>query len=183
MRAPIKKLPTQERLKELFDYDPETGVLLWRKRPETTKYNLGFNKKLAGKEAGTRLSGRDGNKYISICLGKGKYAMAHRIIWKMMTGDDPPNFIDHIDLDTFNNRWVNLREATNSTNKWNGKIYSNNTSGVKGVHWDSGHKKWRAVISANGKSIRLGRFATISEAACAMESERAMLHGQFARSR
>lgn len=38
------------------------------------------------------------------------------------------------------------------------KLYSNNTSGVRGINWDRANQVWEARITTNGVRIRLGRF-------------------------
>ncbi|MBR0868931.1 HNH endonuclease [Bradyrhizobium tropiciagri] len=99
----------------------------------------------------------------------------------MMTGSDPADIIDHEDTDRLNNRWRNLREAANGPNIQNSKLRRDNSSGVKGVHWDARHKKWRAVLTTNGVSVRLGRYASINEAASVIASARMRDHAEFAR--
>jgi HNH endonuclease/AP2 domain len=176
-RSDIKPLPSLERLNELLSYDENTGVLTWKMQPATSRSNICHNNKCGGKVAGT--VGAKG--YIMIGIGK-VYYLAHRIIWKMKTGVDPLDIIDHEDTDRGNNRWTNLREAANGPNIQNSKLRKDNVSGVKGVHWDSQHRKWRAVISANGKSQRLGRFSSIEEATNVISAARLQMHGEFARS-
>lgn len=175
-RTDIKPLPSLERLRELLSYDETTGILTWKMQPTTTRSNICFNNKCGGKVAGT--INTDG--YVVIGIAK-KYYLAHRIIWKIMTGKEPVDIIDHEDTDCGNNRWVNLREASNGLNIQNSKLRVDNSSGVKGVHWDAQHKKWRAVITTNGKHQRLGRFASIEEAASVISAARLQQHGDFAR--
>jgi hypothetical protein len=172
-RTDIKPLPSCEELHRLFAYDPTTGKLTWRLKPHQKAQRI-----QPGDDVGTVKKGR-GN-YLSIGIGR-KYYLAHRIIWKMTTGDDPADQIDHVDGDRLNNRWNNLRPASNGQNKWNSSLSRNNKSGVKGVCWDAGHKKWKAYISIGGKQSRLGRFASIDEAAVAVNAARTKLHGEFAR--
>ncbi len=43
-------------------------------------------------------------------------------------------------------------------------VYSNSTSGVSGVYWDSNRKKWRAQIIFKQKKYNLGIFKTKEEA-------------------
>lgn len=175
-RIDIKPIPSLDRLNELLSYDKDSGVLTWKILPATSRSNICHNNKCGGKIAGT--IGPKG--YIMIGIGK-VYYLAHRIIWKMMTGNDPADSIDHEDTDRGNNRWLNLREAANGPNIQNSKIRKDNTSGIKGVHWDMRHKKWRAVITANGKSTRLGRYSSIDEAARVITQARLEMHGDFAR--
>jgi hypothetical protein len=175
-RIDIKPLPSLEWLRELLSYDKRSGVLTWKVLPTTSRSNICHNNKCGGKIAGT--IGPKG--YVMIGIGQ-IYYLAHRIIWKLMTGFDPVDQIDHIDANKSNNRWSNLREATNGLNIQNSKVRKDNTSGIKGVHWDMQHKKWRAVISANGKSMRLGRYSSLNEAARVISRARLEMHGSFAR--
>jgi hypothetical protein len=185
-RSKIKPLPSLEELLALLDYDPVAGSLIWKLRLATSKANKGFNASHAGKPAGSCTIGRKhgDNKYLVVGIrnerGYHQY-QAHRIIWKMMTGDEPSELIDHIDRDPFNLKWENFREATNGTNIQNSKLRRDNISGVKGVSWDAQHKKWRVTISVNKQHFRLGRFSTVEEAKSIIELKRQELHGEFAR--
>ena len=168
-----KPLPSAEYLRSLFEYDPATGILRWR---------LGIGRaRCGGHIAGTpRERRKDEQPYLTVAIDLVYYPV-HRIVWKIVTGEEPEGMIDHDDLDRQNNRWANLRPATNGQNKHNGKIYANNKSGVKGVCWDHGHQKWRAYISVNGNQIKLGRFDSIAEASSVVLAKRLELHGEFAR--
>lgn len=181
-RAPIRVLPSAEFLRSILDYDPATGDLIWKPRRSATN----FNAKHACKKAGSISKGRNGgdNKYLVVGFKyEGRYQQfpAHRLIWKMVTGAEPPAMIDHRDGDNFNNRWLNLRPADNGKNLQNAKLRRDNISGVKGVSWDAGHKKWRVTIAVNGKFLRLGRFDTVEAAALIANEARNKLHGNFAR--
>lgn len=175
-RSDIKPLPSLERLRELLSYDKETGILTWKVLPATSRSNICFNTKCGGKKAGTI----NPKGYIVIGIAR-KYYLAHRIIWKLMTGVDPVDQIDHEDTDRGNNRWDNLRQAANGPNIQNSRLRKDNASGVKGVHWDAHHKKWRAVLTTNGVSSRLGRFETIEQAATVIAQARMRDHREFAR--
>jgi hypothetical protein len=176
-RSDIKPLPSLKRLQELLSYDECTGVLKWKILPATSRSNICHNNKCGGRVAGTV----GGKGYIMIGIDK-VYYLAHRIIWKIKTGADPIDIVDHEDTNRSNNRWLNLRQASNGSNIQNSKLRKDNSSGIKGVHWDSQHRKWRAVISTNGKSQRLGRFSSIEEAASVINAARLQMHGEFARS-
>lgn len=78
-------------------------------------------------------------------------------------------------------RWRNLRGTSNGPNIQNSRIRKDNKSGIKGVHWDAHHKAWRAVITANKTSVRLGRFKRLEDAEAAVLAARMKLHGDFAR--
>ena len=73
-----------------------------------------------------------------------------------MTGNFPENFIDHINHIPYDNRWSNLRAATNSQNQANAKKPINNKSGYKGVCWSKTNKRWCAVIVYMKKKMHLG---------------------------
>jgi hypothetical protein len=88
--------------------------------------------------------------------------------------------IDHINHDTLDNRRQNLRKCTGTQNKTNSKIYRNNKSGFKGVHWHKRDGTWGASIGYNGKQIHIGYFATLEEAARAYNETARQLHGEFA---
>jgi len=175
-RSDIKPLPSLERLNALLSYDESAGTLTWKMQPDTSRSNINFNNKCGGKIAGT--VGAKG--YLIIGIGK-VYYLAHRIIWKMKTGVDPTDIIDHEDTVRLNNRWLNLRDAANGPNIQNSKIRKDNKSGVKGVFWDPTHKAWVAAIGVNGKQTRLGRFKDINQASEARRIASEKMHGQFAR--
>ena len=89
----------------------------------------------------------------------------------MMTGAWPTERVDHRNGLHADNRWVNLREATCRQNNENRK--PNGVTGVKGVIWFKG--KWQAAIKADRKSIYLGRFDTLIDAAAArLRAERTL---------
>jgi hypothetical protein len=162
-----KPLPSVERLRELLAYDPETGFFHWRRA---------IGSQAAGNRAGTvQWSG-----YVVIAVDRVLY-LAHRLAWKMQTGNDPLVFVDHANRDKADNRWVNLRAADLSENRRNSIANRNNKSGFKGVHWQPSHKKWRAEITVNGKRHHIGHFATPELAAEARAKAAALLHGAFAR--
>lgn len=175
-RADTKPLPSLERLRELLSYDEDSGVLTWKVQPATSRANIGFNNKCGGKVAGT--VGARG--YVMVGIGK-VYYLAHRIIWKMKTGADPLDIVDHEDTDRSNNRWCNLREASNGSNIQNSRIRKDNKSGVKGVHWEASHNAWRASIGHNGKQIKIGRFKSFEAACTARQQASEKMHGSFAR--
>jgi hypothetical protein len=157
---------THARLMQVLRYDPLTGDFFWRVRPSQAVK--------MGDIAGTVAS----NGYISIGID-GKIYAAHRLAWFYMVGVIPLQDIDHEDTDGLNNRWTNLREATEIENAWNRPKPSNNTSGVKGVNWSAPRNKWIAELRANGKRYYLGGFAKIDDAARAVREFRKSTHGAF----
>ncbi len=150
MKELKKERLTQERLKDLLNYDPDTGIFAWK---------VGRRGVKRGSIAGTP----NAYGYIRICIdGKNFYASRLAFLW--VEGYFPENDVDHIDRDRSNNRWLNLREASRSCNMRNCGIICNNKSGVTGVSWDKLSSKWRSDITIYGKSVPLGRFKFFVEA-------------------
>lgn len=158
-----KPLPSQEELHTLLEY--RDGKLF-------RKVNSGPSK--AGDEGGC-LSGI-GYRIISV---KNKLYLEHRLIW-IMHGNDPVDFLDHIDGDKLNNRIENLRPAAKTENGWNTKLKSNNTSGIKGVCWCKRRMYWYGRVRFKGKVHFAGYFKDKDECVKAVRELREKLHGDFA---
>ena len=152
---------TQSELKQILYYNPESGVFRWR-----------FS--VARIVKPWDVAGAYSLGYIRIRI-KGKLHLAHRLAWLYVTGCWPKNQIDHINGIRDENKFLNLREATNKQNSENKCIYSSNASGFRGVTWDKFNNKWRASVSHNGKDKNLGRFETAEEAAKVAAAKRAEL--------
>ena len=157
-------------LRLLLDYDPLTGVFRWRE----DSYSFGVGSHRAGDVAGQP----DEKGYVRISVG-GQTLMAHRLAWIYMTGDCPEQ-VDHKDLDKANNRWPNLRAASNGLNKANSPRRRDNTTGFKGVY-DRGNGRYRAAIRVEGKLIILGHFSDPAEAHAAYVAAARQHFGEFAR--
>ena len=96
----------------------------------------------------------------------GKKYPVSRIIYFMHYGVDPyPMEVDHEDINSLNNNVDNLRLGDPVLQGQNRGIRSNNTSGVKGVHWRKDASKWVARINVEDKKKHLGFYATLKEAA------------------
>lgn len=148
---------TQSLLKSLLHYDHTTGVF-------TNVASRGGAK--IGGIAGT-VSGAQGYRRIKI---NGKLYKAHRLAFLWMTGCFPANHVDHINGQTDDNRWDNLRSTTSSQNSRNAKRSHKNQSGCTGVYFAATYNYWRAQIRFNGKQNHLGTFSHIFDAACARKS-------------
>lgn len=162
-----KPLPPQDVLRQLLDYNPDTGVLTWKERgPQWFKDGrhsaahtaAKWNSQNAGKEAFTG----DVTGYRLGRINK-RHLLAHRVIWMMVHGVDPDH-IDHINGDRADNRLVNLRDVTATGNVRNSKLPCNNTSGVIGISWDRSRAKWEAHITLADRKKHIGRFPCIGQA-------------------
>jgi len=111
-----------------------------------------------------------------IKLGVGKYT-CKRIWMHRVVNNTPENLItDHINMDKLDNRRCNLRDSDKSLNGINRRKPANNTSGCKGVVWDSWTNKWRAELKINGKKIRMGRFSDVNDAIEARKKAELIYH-------
>ena len=115
--------------------------------------------------------------YIVTKINKKQYGV-HRVIFFIVNGFLPEE-VDHIDGDRSNNKIENLRECTRQQNCRNRKISKRNTSGVKGVVWNSSVKKWQAQLTFNGKLNYLGIFNKIKDAKEAVDISRKRNHLEF----
>lgn len=144
----------------LFDYNDQTGTLTWK----NTNIEVGWF------QYGYRALEIDNVKY-----------RAHHVIWMMKTGAWPIGKVDHKDRNGLNNKWDNLRLASDTENARNKSIHNNNTSGYTGVSWNKNKKKWLAHITVNYKTIVIGRFDNIDDAVKARKAKEKELFGEFAR--
>jgi len=158
---------TQERLKELLNYDPETGVFTWK----VQKSNSIKVDDVAG--------GISNNGYLTIQIDRKAYLL-HRLVWLYMCGDFPETDLDHINGIKSDNRLANLRAVTDSQNNMNRGIPRNNNSGVKGVHLDSRTKKWKSYIKVDGITYHLGYFTSFEQATSMRRGAAALAFGEFA---
>ena len=98
-----------------------------------------------------------------------------------MMGEWPPQQIDHINGDRPDNRWSNLRLATQVQNSQNSCLPKNNTSGHVGVSFVRATGKWHSYLRLNGRRLNLGFFANRIDAALCRNVNAAYLFGDFAR--
>lgn len=143
---------TQEYLKSILSYNPETGVFVRIKVASPQWIGRALNK-----ETGTK----NAHGYIVISI-LDKIHYAHRLAWLYMTGSYPELMIDHANGDKADNRFCNLREANNSQNQKNKKVRSDSTTKLKGA-WKA-KNRWVSQININGKKVHLGTFDTPEEA-------------------
>ncbi len=141
---------TQERLKELLKYNPDTGIFIWIKSVGTVR---------SGAEAGCI----NDNGYLLIQIDGRRYR-GHRLCFLYMTGSFPVADVDHLNHVRDDNRWANIREATAQDNAKNRVIASHNKSGFIGVYFCADRDAWRSQICVNRKKKHLGYFKQKSDA-------------------
>jgi hypothetical protein len=157
-------IPT-ERLKELVDYDPDTGIFRWK----NTR-----GRKIIGSahSQGYREAKIDGHR-----------VYLHRLAWLYIYGSAPERQIDHINGVRSDNRICNLRLATQQQNSGNSRISKNNKSGVKGIVIDKRNGAIRAYIHVDYKTRYLGTFQTREDAHAAYIKAAKEHFSEFARAR
>jgi hypothetical protein len=153
---------TQERLKEVLNYDPDTGV--FTRAIGVRGCSAGTRLGTLNKRLGYVLVGVDGTQYY-----------AHRLAWLYMNGCWPPEQVDHMNGDRSDNRLVNLRACRQAENSQNTVAHTDSKSGVLGVSWVGKLGKWRARIF-KGAEVHLGCFGTKEEAHQAYLAAKAQLH-------
>jgi hypothetical protein len=158
---------TQQELKDLLHYDPNTGLFTWR---------VSLNTRIKeGQEAGCL----NNLGYVKITIRRRRHS-AHRLAWLYVYGHNPPQYIDHINGVCSDNRAVNLRLATHSENLANAKKRKNTVCHLKGVTL-RGDGRYLARITVKNTQIYLGRYDTEQEAHAAYVAAAEKEFGAFAR--
>lgn len=147
-----KPLLTQDRLRELLDYNPDTGVFKWKNRPNRQPERI-VNCAGSVNPKGYRRIQIDGIPYY-----------AHRLAFLWVVGF-MPKVVDHIDRNRQNNSFNNLRPATTSENNANSEKRKSTNNPYKGCSYKKKKNKWVAYISINGVCKHLGYYDTPEEAA------------------
>ena len=146
--AKAKPLPPLESLREHFRYEPDTGAL--------TRLKQCGQRGAVGKI--TRVNS-DG--YLVVRF-QGQLLRAHRIAWKLMTGEEPPDVLDHINRNRTDNRWANLRSASHQQSMAN-RGRRRSTEGKRGTTRRR-DGRWQAKGCLNNVSTYLGTFKSAEEA-------------------
>lgn len=143
---------TQQRLREVLRYDPETGEFTWLQAGKGRRVGA-----VAGSSKGTE-------SYWQINFDRYNY-LAHRLAWLYMTGEWPAE-VDHRNRVKSDNRWANLRLASHKQNCENVGMRKHNTSGARGVYLQK-NGRWQAYITSNKTRFHLGRFDDFEAAVAA----------------
>ncbi|WP_202820640.1 HNH endonuclease signature motif containing protein [Variovorax sp. JS1663] len=155
--------PTAARVRELFDYCPETGIFIRLMRPKQTSVRVG---EIAGSadQLGYLVIGVDGAVY-----------KAHRLAWLYVYGEWPNGVIDHINGRPSDNAIANLRVVDRRANRENQRrARSDSKSGVQGAFAKG--KKFQACIKVEGRTRSLGYFDTAQQAHDAYVKAKRVVH-------
>jgi hypothetical protein len=158
---------SRDRILELFNYDPNTGVF-------TNRIDRAYNAK-----AGAKADYSAARGYRQIGIGPYKY-YAHHLAWLIVHGVWADE-IDHIDGNPSNNAIANLRLATRSQSSANG-CYPGDLLDSRGVSLDRRGRKrpWRAYIKVHDRNIYIGSFHTKEEARAAYLEAADRYFGEYA---
>lgn len=169
---------TQERLKEIIKYSPETGEFVY------LAHRKGGSGIKAGDVAGDlcmygyRRIGIDGKRY-----------RACRLAWLYMTGEWPEKHVDHKNGIRSDDRWENLRSASVRENAFNRGVSDRNSVGIKGVGVRNIKGTTYAYADCRAGSVRktsfynvkkLGLMVAVAKAALDAIAIRESMHGKFA---
>lgn len=147
---------TQDRLKEIFSYDPVTGVFM----------NIqSYGSRRAGRQAGSPHNAG----YIKLSID-GESHLAHRMAYLYMTGEMPTEHMDHINHVRNDNRWTNLRMVGRLENNRNKRPSRRSISGLSGVVWKERDRCWYAKVYDKNQEIYLGCFRDFFSAVCSRKS-------------
>jgi len=167
MRKP-NSLVTHEEILYFLDYDPKTGIFIWK---NPSKY--------MPKQKGCIAGRLDSGGYRQIAINNRRYAAA-RLAWFYVHGEWPPELVDHINCDRDDNRIDNLRKCSPANNAKNRKRRCDNSTGFKGVTRDY-KNSFRATIQSDGEEIHLGMFDTAEQAHAAYVTASLRLHKEYGR--
>jgi len=176
MKEVVEAKLTLERLRERLDYNPQTGVFVWKTKG--SKYSRVKVGAVAGSVAP--------NGYVNITIdGSPVPYLAHRLAWFYTYGCWPNKQLDHKNTIRSDNHIENLREADYSQNQANRRANSKCRTGSKGVCYrpKNTRRPWVAFIQKGADYTYLGAFAEQDEAAEAYARAASDHYGEFARGR
>jgi hypothetical protein len=162
-------LPTARQVRDVYDYDPETGVFTWKADRVTSSGKVVH---LAGDVAGSiQFKG-----YWVVTIG-GKQYLAHRVAWLYVTGQWPAQNIDHKNGWKMDNSWANLRDVSPLVNSQNRQgAQKNSATGLLGASWNRLKCKFTARLKVNGRYLSLGYHDTAEAAHAAYVAAKRQHH-------
>jgi hypothetical protein len=179
-------LPHLDFLRECFEYEADSGHLIWKHRPvehfKTERGQKIFNSRRAGKRAGTR-QGSDGRLQLHITSGATVlHCYAAHVVWTLAHGTEVADglVIDHIDGNRDNERLDNLRLATSAGNSHNSRS-KHTAAGMRGVSKNGKKFNVKFVLHNRTQKFVFSRsFEKLQDAKQCRKALEYKYHGQFA---
>jgi Recombination endonuclease VII/HNH endonuclease/AP2 domain len=150
-----------DRIREIWDYDADTGVLRWKRS---------FRGIAIGAVAG-KLN-PDGSRAVTF---EGRTYQVTRVAWLHHYGVEPEGHVVPINGDRSDTRIVNLKEQPRAETVRSSAMRSTNKSGYRGVSKNNRVGKWVASVTRDYRRVHLGFYDTAEEASAAVE--RALAEG------
>lgn len=153
----------------------------WVPSIEYMRENFNYNKDgtLSMKNGRLIKGSPKNNGYINVVIRYRNFMM-NRLVWIWHKGECP-RVIDHINNDRSDNRIENLQEVTEEFNVRKCLKRDLNTSGFIGVSYSRMYGKYESKISLKGKTIHIGKFAKLMDAALAYNEAAIKYHGEAGR--
>lgn len=163
--------PSLEYLRTRLEVDIASGRVTWL---DATKQHVG----LVGQEAGSPRPNQSGKQYWHVKVD-GKPIKRSHIVFLFATGQWPALQVDHINGNSLDDRFTNLREATQMQNAWNHKGRAKASDCPMGVRrLPSG--RFQARIAVNKKQVPIGTYETQDQAEQAYQQKRKEFFGEYA---
>ena len=151
----IKRIPVAT-LREYLEYNPETGIIIWKKRVS--------NRTVIGTEAGATSYYKVNKRWNKTVCVKRTVMPYMRVAWVLHYGKYPEHHVVGADGNNLNSRAENMLDLTRSEIAKRGALSVINSSGVSGVHYNRSSNTWIARITWKGKRIYVGSYDDISTA-------------------
>lgn len=157
---------TQDRLKELLEYNPDTGKFTRIKAAGPRK---------TGESPGHMNSG-----YLYITIDNVTYP-AHRLAFLYQTGAYPNSDVDHINMIRSDNRIENLRIVNRRQNMLNMRSHRDSELGKKNIFFRKDTNTYSVRATAEGRYRSFGCYKDLELAELVAEFVRQKYHGEYAR--
>jgi len=154
---------------------------IWKTIEGYETYSVSTFGNVRNDKTGKILKGR-GERYLQVALNQINMLIHRLVALAFISNLENKECIDHIDGNPFNNNLTNLRWATQYENHHNLKKAINNTTGVKGIHFNKKFKKYEVSLMYKRIKYHLGYYDTIEEATLVRQTKANELFGSFTNS-